>query len=50
MAEDKRIAVIMPQSLHQQVLDLAKKDKRSLNAYIVLMIEKRVSEESPANG
>ena len=45
MADDKRIAVIMPPDLHQQLVTLAQRDKRSLNQYLVLLLEKHAAEE-----
>lgn len=43
--KNKRIAVIMPVELHAQLVERAQRDKRSLNLFLVLQLEKLVAEE-----
>ena len=43
---DKRIAVIMPQELHDALLAMAKADVRSLNSFLVLQLKALVAKET----
>lgn len=43
---DKRIAVIMPQELHDALLAMAKADVRSLNSFLVLQLKALVAKEA----
>lgn len=50
MAKDtRRHPLEMPLELHQQLKELAERDRRPLNSYLVIKLEKLVAEEK-ANG
>jgi len=46
--DDTRISVIMPRELHQHLVALAMSDRRSLNSYLVLLLEAHSKEKSNA--
>ncbi len=41
-----RIAVIMPAELHQKLVALAQADRRSLNSYLVLLLERHAEDKA----
>jgi predicted HicB family RNase H-like nuclease len=43
--DDTRIAVIMPPELHMRLVALAQAERRSLNSYLVVLLEKHADEK-----
>ena len=43
-AENKRVILTMPESLHQQISDLAEKENRSVSNYVVTLLKKHIEQ------
>lgn len=47
MAKDTtRIAVIMPNDLHAKLVELAQAERRSLNSYLVVLLEQHAADKA----
>lgn len=42
-----KLMLRLPTNIHQQIVELAEKDNRSMNNYIVRVLESHIKEKSP---